>query len=112
MLTLKATDPIVILTMMTKDEHSNVSDELEIYSKFDFVPGDTLLFFDDFSQDFVADFPSKWHTNGSGEVVRTNKAEGNWFEIKSGYGIYYVPGVKDLPEDYTIEFEVLTSGLS
>ncbi len=91
---------------------SNVSDELEIYSKFDFVPGDTLLFFDDFSQDFVGDFPSKWNTNGSGEVVRTNKAEGNWFEIKSGYGIYYVPDVKDLPEDYTIEFDVLTSGLS
>ena len=34
------------------EEPSNVSDNLEIYSKFDYVPGDKLLYFDDFSQDF------------------------------------------------------------
>lgn len=88
----------------------NISDNLEVYSKFDFVPGDKQLFFDDFSQDFVGDFPSKWNTNATGEVVRINGE--NWFELKSGYGVYFVPDVKDLPEDYTIEFDVLTKGVS
>lgn len=49
--------------------NTNVSDNLEVYSKFDFVPGDKILFYDDFSQDFVGDFPSKWNTNGSGSIV-------------------------------------------
>jgi len=90
----------------------NVSDNLEIYSKFDFVPGDKLIFFDDFSQDFIGDFPSKWNTNGSGEVVKLNKAEGNWFEFKPGYGIIYLPLVNEkLPEEYTIEFDLFTEGL-
>ncbi|WP_407557394.1 OmpA family protein [Winogradskyella sp. 4-2091] len=93
-------------------ENLNVSDQLEIYSKYDFVPGDQVLFFDDFSQDFVGDFPSKWNTNGSGEVIRTNKAKGNWFEMIHGNSIFYIPDVNQLPEDYTIEFDVLTSGLS
>jgi len=89
---------------------SNESDNLEVYRKYDFVPGDKPLFYDDFSNDFVGDFPSKWNTNASGEVVKiTNK--GNWFELKSGYGVYFIPDVKDLPEDYTIEFDILTQGI-
>ncbi|MGC1631633.1 MAG: OmpA family protein, partial [Gelidibacter sp.] len=90
----------------------NVSEGLEVYSKFDFVPGDKILFFDDFSQDFVGDFPSKWNTNGSGEVVKINNVDGNWFELKSGHNTLYIPDLKGLPEDYTIEFDVLTQGLS
>ncbi len=90
----------------------NVSDDLEVYSKFDFVPGDKVLFYDDFSQDFIGDFPSKWNTNGSGEVVKINNVEGNWFEIKSGHNTMYIPDLKGLPEDYTIEFDIMTQGLS
>lgn len=90
----------------------NVSDNLEVYSKYDFVPGDKVLFYDDFSQDFIGDFPSKWNTNGSGEVVRINNSEGNWFGLKSGTSVFYIPDSKDLPEDYTIEFDLVTKGLS
>ena len=96
----------------TTTNNPNISDNLEVYSKFDFVPGDKLLYFDDFSQDFIGDFPSKWNTNGSGEVIKLNKAEGNWFEIKPGYKIQYIPLLKsNLPEEYTIEFDLVTDGL-
>ncbi|MEW4924424.1 OmpA family protein [Algibacter sp. 2305UL17-15] len=91
-------------------EDSNISDNLEVYSKYDFVPGDKLLFFDDFAKDFIGDFPSKWNTNASGEVVKIGD-KGKWFELKTGYGVYYVPDVEDLPEDYTIEFDILTKGI-
>lgn len=87
---------------------SNVSDNLEISSKFDYVPGDKLLYFDDFSQDFIGDFPSKWNTNGTGEVVTVGSVEGKWFELKAGYGLKYIPLLEEkLPEEYTIEFDVL-----
>ncbi|MGC6432336.1 MAG: OmpA family protein [Jejuia sp.] len=92
-------------------EVKNISDDLEAYSKFDFVPGDKVLFYDDFSQDFIGDFPSKWNTNGTGEVVKFGKVEGKWFELKGGYGLMYIPTMDALPEEYTIEFDILTSGL-
>ena len=92
-------------------EVSNVSDDLEAISKFDFVPGDKLLFFDDFSQDFIGDFPSKWNTNGSGEVVKFDQVEGKWFQLKSGYGLLYLPLMDALPEEYTIEFDLLVQGI-
>ncbi len=95
-----------------ESNNSNISDNLEIYSKFDYVPGDKLLFFDDFSQDFIGDFPARWNTNGSGEVVKINKVDGNWLQLKSGYNLLYIPDITSLPEDYTIEFDVIIQGIT
>jgi len=84
---------------------------IEVYSKFDFVPGDKLIFYDDFSNDFMGDFPSKWNTNGGGEVVSVNGSDEKWLELISGYNIYFIPDTPNLPEDYTIEFDVMALGL-
>ena len=92
-------------------EDSNISDKLEVYSKYDFVPGDKLLFFDDFAQDFIGDFPSKWNTNGSGELVKTNDSSSKWLKLISGSNTLYIPDVTNLPEEFTIEFDLLTQGL-
>lgn len=90
----------------------NATKAITVYSKFDFVPGDKLLFFDDFSNDFVGDFPAKWNTNGTGEVVTMNDSPDKWFEMKSGSNIAYIPDVSKLPEEYTIEFDLMTIGMS
>lgn len=84
---------------------------MQVYSKFDYVPGDKLLFFDDFSNDFVGDFPAKWNTNGSGEVVTINDSPQKWLKILPGHSTYYIPDVPSLPEEYTIEFDILVDGL-
>jgi len=84
---------------------------MKVYSKFDFVPGDKLLFFDDFGQEYIGDFPSRWNTNGSGEIVSINDAADKWFELKSGHSNYFIPDHPPLPEEYTIEFDVIANGL-
>lgn len=84
---------------------------IQVYSKFDYVPGDKPLFFDDFNNDFIGDFPSKWDTNGSGEVVTINESNEKWLEFLPGWNTYYIPIAPKLPENYTIEFDLLTSGL-
>lgn len=88
-----------------------VPKSITVYSKFDFVPGDKILYFDDFSADFIGDFPSKWNTNGSGEVVTINESSQRWLGILPGYNTYYIPDVPVLPEEYTIEFDLLAVGL-
>jgi len=82
---------------------------LQVYSKFDFVPGDKLLFYDDFKDDFVGDFPSQWNTNGSGEIVTIGNSPEKWFELKSKSAYY--ANISNLPEDYTIEFDVKVVGV-
>lgn len=90
----------------------DISEEFKIYSKFDFVPGNKILLFDDFSLDNIGDFPAKWNANGSGEVVTINDSSEKWLEIKPGFHTYYIPDLpQDLPEEYTIEFDLLVSGV-
>ena len=90
---------------------SNSSNALEISSKFDFVPGDKLLFFDDFSNDFIGDFPSRWNTNGSGELVTINNSTNKWLNLVPGYQSAYIPDITDLPEEFTLEFDITTNGI-
>ena len=84
---------------------------IEVYSKFDFVPGDKQLFFDDFGYDFIGDFPAKWNTNGSGEVVTIGDSPQKWLKMLQGYGIEFIPDVPALPGDYTIEFDLFVLGI-
>lgn len=84
---------------------------LAVYNKYDFVPGDKLIVYDDFKNDFIGDFPSKWNSNGSGEIVTIGEANEKWMQLRSGRGTYYIPDLPNLPEDFTIEFDFLTTGL-
>ncbi len=80
--------------------------ELKSFSKFDFVPGEQIILFDDFTQDKIGDFPALWNTNGSGEVVNTNLFPGNWLQFSTRNAIW-TDNLLDLPENYTIEFDVV-----
>jgi len=79
---------------------------LQAYSKYDFVPGEKVIFFDDFSQDAVGDFPALWNTNGSAEVVTTNLFPGKWMKFMMNECVWTDELLK-LPENYTIEFDVI-----
>ena len=77
-----------------------------IISKYDFIPGEKLIFFDDFTDEGVGDFPAQWLTNGSGEIINSTKLPGRWFRITKGG--YYIPDVsEDFTDNYTIEFDII-----
>ncbi len=78
-----------------------------VTSKYDFVPGEKIIFFDDFTAESVGDFPIQWNTTGSGEVVTTTIADGRWFNITNAKGITTLDTPIELPENYTIEFDVI-----
>ncbi|NTW49064.1 MAG: OmpA family protein [Chlorobiales bacterium] len=79
---------------------------LQAFSKYDFVPGEKVIFFDDFSQANVGDYPGTWNTNGSGEVVTTNRFPGKWF--KMGGSCYHIAETKgDFPDNFTVEYDII-----
>jgi outer membrane protein OmpA-like peptidoglycan-associated protein len=85
------------------------SPAIQTYSKFDFVPGDKIIFFDDFASDPVGEFPAKWNTNNNAEVVTVGSLPGKWLRLPVEGGNYF-PGLNlDFPENVTIEFDVLAS---
>jgi OmpA-OmpF porin, OOP family len=83
---------------------------LQSYSRFDFVPGEKVLFYDDFSSENIGDFPVLWNTTGSGEIMTNNLYEGRWFKITNARGVVTLMDPLLLPENYTIEFDVIPQG--
>ena len=99
---------VVISSTVNAQDTSTVS--FASYSKFDFVSGEKLIFFDDFSQDNVCDFPGKWNTNGKGEVVTSNAYPGKWLKMRNS--TTYLPAISSVkfPENYTLEYDLVVSG--
>ncbi len=80
--------------------------QLQSFSKYDFVPGEKVIFFEDFTQDAIGDFPALWNTNGSAEVVTTNLYPGNWLKFSTREAIW-TDQLLTLPDNYTIEFDII-----
>lgn len=85
------------------ESNSNSTPNFKAYSKFDFVAGEKILYFDNFDRVAVGDFPADFNTNASGEVVNVEGKEGKWLNMSKN-GTFVPESIKALPENFTIEF--------
>ncbi|HQP04814.1 MAG: OmpA family protein [Bacteroidales bacterium] len=81
--------------------------KMESYTQYDFVPGDKILFFEDFSQDAIGDFPALWTSNSSGEVKTTNIAPGKWLHMNGEDATYCYSKEIEFPDNFIIEFDII-----
>ncbi len=79
---------------------------IKTYSKYDFVPGERIIAFDDFSQDAIGDLPDKWNTNAAGEIVTIEGKPGHWFKLTKN-GVFMPDFIDSLPDNFTLEFDLL-----
>lgn len=76
------------------------------YNNYDFVPGNKIIFEDDFRDDIDGEFASHWSIESGQGVVNTKDNE-PFFAITKYYS-KYTPNIKAktyLPAQYTIEFD-------
>ncbi|HTT70414.1 MAG TPA: OmpA family protein [Anaeromyxobacteraceae bacterium] len=89
-------------------------------NRFDFVPGDHVIVYDDFSDTDVGDFPARWtlKNGGGGNAVEVVQLGGRRF-LKSRYQakdqdegrVYLRYDPKgDMPKNFTIEFDADVKG--
>ena len=114
--TEKKVDQSIDKTETEKSKNENTSEKavknnqdkvaMQTYSKYDFIAGEKVVFFDDFTETAVGDFPPNWNTTASGEIVTNNVFTGNWFKMIGEGCVALDEGIK-LPDNYTIEFDVI-----
>lgn len=97
-----ATQPDAANTPVAVDEKVTVKS----ISKYDFVPGEKVLYAEDFAQDATGELPVNWNTNGSGEVVSLEKFPGKWLQVHNPF-IYLTSNTKELSDNYTAEFDLI-----
>ncbi|RYZ27015.1 MAG: OmpA family protein [Chitinophagaceae bacterium] len=81
--------------------------DFQSYSRFDFVPGENIMYTEDFSQDVIGEFPLKWATNNRGEAVTIKGQPNKW--MRMFIGEFVSPEINTLPENFTVEFDMLLS---
>jgi OmpA-OmpF porin, OOP family len=103
---IKGIFQLLILVQIIGIFNAKGQDNNYLNSKYDFIPGEKIIFLDDFSSESIGDFPVQWNTNGSGEIVTSGQYEGSWFQMtKQGY---FIPDVNDdYTENFTIEFDLV-----
>lgn len=113
MKTLKILPVLAVLfasiPMIAQDDTdaTQIQGKLQSFTKYDFVPGDKIIFFDDFSQDAIGDFPALWTTDGSGEVRTVANFTGNWLYASSDDNVYCLMKNLALPQNFIFEFDVI-----
>jgi outer membrane protein OmpA-like peptidoglycan-associated protein len=102
----EAEEQAEVATTETAAQETPKQEQLQSFSKYDFVPGERVIFYEDFTQDAIGDFPALWNTNGSAEIVTTNLFPGNWMKFSTRNAVW-TDQLLNLPENYTIEFDVI-----
>jgi OOP family OmpA-OmpF porin len=93
-------------TVVKSTEQPSKQENLGLYAAYDFVPGDSVLFFDDLQGEEVNEIPSKWMLDkGRAEVM---EVEGDMM-IATRQGTTIRPRMKlpsYLPKRFTVEFDI------
>jgi OmpA-OmpF porin, OOP family len=84
--------------------------DFQTYSRYDFVPGENIMYAEDFSQDVIGEFPLKWTTGNRGETVTIKGQSNKWMRMFIGQ--FVSPEIKNLPENFTVEFDMLLTFLN
>lgn len=91
----------------SKNDGKQNQQSLQSFSNYDFVPGDKVLLYEDFSQDAVGDFPALWTTNKSGEINTLNVAPGNWLNLNATEGNWWFLKPIEFPKNFIVEFDIV-----
>ena len=94
----------------TPQQDPNAPPKLESFTQYDFVPGDQILFFEDFSQDAIGDFPALWTTNGAAEVRTINIAPGKWLHPTVPHKYFTYLNKIDFPQNFILEIDYIPTG--
>jgi OmpA-OmpF porin, OOP family len=92
-------------TGITADATSQEPGSFKAYSKFDFVSGEKVLYYDDFERVEVGDFPADFNTDASGEVMTVDGKAGKWLSLTKN-GSFLPESIGVLPENFTLEMNV------
>lgn len=92
----------------SRPKATNSGSSLKVYSKFDFVPGKTIVYFDNFEKDNLGETPLGWNTSKSAETVQIEGLEGKWLRLGNNYASHISRNKKQSwGNSFTVEFDLL-----
>lgn len=79
---------------------------LASFAQSDFVPGEEILYYDDFAADPSGELAAGWNTNGSAEVLELEKFSGHWLRLHQSF-TYLTRSQPLYTDNFTVEFDLI-----
>jgi len=90
-------------------EPPTAADDMKLYTRYDFVPGDRVIFYDDMKGEEEGEFPFRWNLDtGVFEVVRLGRDF--WIMATDDGSVTPKTPRGPLPPKYTVELEFYDNG--
>lgn len=80
--------------------------QIQAFSKYDFVPGDTVVYSNDFATESLGELPTGWNSNGNSVVVKLDGQEAQWFRL-SQKSTNFTDNKAQFGPHFTAEFDLL-----
>ena len=81
------------------------AEDMTLYTKYDFIPGDKVIFWDDLAKEEMGEFPSRWNLKDG--VFEVAKQYGRNWILCTNTGTIIPKGTKgEMPPKYTIELDL------
>ncbi|MEE1963127.1 OmpA family protein [Allomuricauda taeanensis] len=90
----------------TESTQYSADNELKAYSKFDFVPGETIVYYRNFENDPDGELADGWNTNGAGAITRFSSLGSTWLKLYQS-SIFLTDNDEFFGKDFTVEFDLL-----
>src|SRR5688500_286560 len=102
---------IILCPVMMRAEENGRQEDTAItgkgsYVKYDFVPGEQIIYSNDFATDNMGELPAGWNSNGSAAVVTLDALKGNWVQLYQN-AAYLTDNTATFTENFTIEFDLV-----
>lgn len=79
---------------------------LKSFAKYDFVPGEVVIYSNDFATDNMGELPTGWNTSGNGVVSTISSLKGNWLQLYQN-AAFLSDNTTTFSENFTVEFDLV-----
>jgi OmpA-OmpF porin, OOP family len=79
---------------------------LKSFAKYDFVPGELVIYSNDFATDNMGELPTGWNTSGNGVVTTISSLKGNWLQLYQN-AAFLSDNTAAFSENFTVEFDLV-----
>ena len=85
---------------------ANTQQSISAFSKYDFIPGDSVLYANDFSNEAIGELPTGWNSNKSTVVVGLEGTSGKWLRLSQN-SVVLTDNEQLFGQDFTVEFDLI-----
>ncbi len=79
---------------------------IQAFSKYDFIPGDSVLYANDLAGEAIGELPTGWNSNGSSVVVTLTGIPGQWLRMAQ-HTVVLTDNETPFGPDFTAEFDMV-----